>query len=267
MQEENSSTDVNPMDSLDFNEESTEQVETQTTAEDSSTEENKDETTDQQETEGEATEESQEESEENTEETDEGKPKAKNSAQNRIRELANTNRSLIAEKRALEKEVERLNAQFYQPQTAEQLQEQGMDETQAQVEALRQEQVLNQANQHITSLNSDINMESIQVTHDFPVFDPDSKDYDKEFAEMVAAEYINASGMTTDPNTGFITQARVLPYDFYKSFAKARESGMKRGELRGKKNAERQANAADVTPIASPKDEKKDPLMEALLAD
>lgn len=269
---EDNNTDVNPMDSLDFSDESESQeqpVETQeTTAEASSTEENKDpEATDQQETEGEQEEESGDESEEQTDETEEGESKAKNSAQNRIRSLANDNRSLINENRQLRQQIEAANAQFYKPQTVEQLQEQGMDETQAQIEALRQTQTLNEANQHIAALNSDINMEAMQVTHDYPVFDPGSKEYDKDFAEMVASRYMEASGMTTDQNTGFITQARVLPYDFYKSFAEARESGMKRGELLGKKNAERQANAADVTPIASPKDEKKDPLMEALLAD
>ena len=260
---EDTTQDVNPMDAIDFSDEgeaTEEKVETQeTTAEDSSTEENKEETTTQ-ETDGEQSEEeSQDDTEEQTEETEE-EPKAKNSANNRIRSLANENRQL-------KQQVEALNAQFYQPQTAEQLQEQGMDETQAQIEALRQEQVLSQANQHITSLNSDINMEALQVTHDFPMFDPDSKEYNKDFAEMVAQEYMTASGMTTDPNTKLITQARVLPYDFYKSYARTYELGQKKGAIAGKRDYERTANAADVTPVASPKEEKKDPLMEALLAD
>jgi len=261
---DSATTDVNPMDALDFNEEETPtEVETQeTTAEDSSTEENKDETTSQEEeTEGDESEKPEGDEEEQADETesdDESKPK--NSAQNRIRSLANENR-------ALKQQVEALNAQFYQPQTAEQLQESGMDETQAQIEVLRQERLMDQANAHITALNTDLNMEALQVAHDFPVFDPDSKEYDPKFAEKVRDQWIAASGLTTDPNTGFITQARVLPYDFYKSYAEAREEGKKQGAIAGKRDYERTASAADVTPIASPKDEKKDPLMEALLAD
>lgn len=264
---EETKQDVNPMDSLDFSDESEVQeqpVEQETTADDSSTEEAKDpEKTDQsQETEGDKTEESEQEgAEESTEETsEEGESKAKNSAQNRIRSLANENRQL-------RQQVEALNAQFYEPQTAEQLQEQGLDETQAQIEALRQQQAINQANQHITSLNSDINMESVQVMHDFPIFDPDSKEFNKDFAAMVNQEYMAASGMTTDQNTGLITQARVLPYDFYKSYARTYEMGMKKGSVKGQSDYKKTANAADVTPVASPKEEKEDPLMKALLAD
>lgn len=262
MSEDNKEADVNLTDSLDFSDESESKeqpVEQQTTADDSSTEETKEAETTEEETEGEQETEEQSD-EEQADETDNGESKAKNSAQNRIRSLANENR-------ALKQQVEQMNAQFYQPQTVEQLQQNGMDETQAQLEAMRQEQLIEKANNHITALNSDINMESIQVTHDFPVFDPDSKEYDKDFAKMVADEWVAVSGLTTDQNTGFITQARVLPYDFYKSFAKAREIGMRQGAIRGQKSAEKTANAADITPIASSKDEKKDPIMEALLAD
>lgn len=260
MTEENSATDVNPMDALDFTEEeASTEVDTQPTTEDSSTKETKEEPTDQQETGGEEeTDESQES--DDTDETEDGESKPKNSAQNRIRSLANENR-------ALKQQVEALNAQVYQPQSVEQLQEEGLSETDAKIEALRQEQLIDKANSHITALNSDLNMEALQVTHDFPIFDPDSKDYNKDFAEMVAQEYMTASGMTTDPNTNLITQARVLPYDFYKSYARTYELGQKKGAIAGKRDYERTANAADVTPIASPKEEKKDPLMDVLLAD
>lgn len=264
MTEENSATDVNPMDALDFSteDEAPETVETQeTTTEDSSTEENKEETTTpEKETEGESEDVSDDESEDTSETEEDGESKPKNSAQNRIRSLANENR-------ALKQEVERLNAQFYQPQSAEELQESGMDETQAQIEVLRQERLMDQANSHITALNTDLNMEAIQLAHDYPIFDPDSKEYDEKFAEKVRGKWIEASGLTQDPNTGLFTQARVLPYDFYKSYAEAREEGKKQGAIVGRRDYEKTANAADVAPVASPKDEKKDPLMEVLLAD
>ncbi len=187
------------------------------------------------------------------EETDEdGKPRAKNAAENRIRTLANTNREL-------RQQIEQLNSQNYQAATPEQLEEQGYDSTQAQIEAMRQERELDKFNAKVAQVNTDLNVEAIQVLNDYPEFDKDSKDYDANFASRVQRQYEKASRIQTDPRTGLVVQAEVLPYEFYKEFAEARREGMKHGAVKGQKSAEKQLSAAEVPSGAAPqKSESED---------
>lgn len=240
-----------------------EQVEQKTTSEESSAEEDKssdaEETTETEESEDDQAD-KDEKSEDSEETTEEPKQKGKNNAQERIRSLANENREL-------KRIIEATTAQAYQPKTAQQLQEQGMDEASANVEAFRQEQAVRDYNQHVTQLNADLNMESLQVMHDMPIFDESSKEYDKEFADEVAALYSQVAGFQTDPNTGQIIQANVLPYDFYKKFDTIRKGQVQKGELQGKKNARKSMAAAEAPSQSSTKKGTTDPLMDALLAD
>jgi hypothetical protein len=236
------------------------QVEQETTPAESSTEENKEteqaETTE--ETESTESEDSGDTTDEETEETTEDKPKAKNNAQDRIR-------GLVSEKRALQKEVERLTAMAYQPKTAQQLQEEGMDETAAQVEALRQENAVKDYTSHVVELTNDLNMESLQVMQDFPVFNPNSPEYDKDFAEEVGQKYLHMSGIETDPRTGNIVKANVLPYEYYETMANVHSRGLTKGQISGKKAAEKQLASTETTGNQTLKKEQTDPVMDVLL--
>lgn len=202
-----------------------------------------------------------------SDETQEEESPKTSKAEERKEQLNKEIRDLVAQKNTLKRDVELATYNTYRPQSAEQLEQAGLDTTEAKIEALRQEQQIAQYNQHVTELNSNLEMESMQAIHDFPVFDPNSADYDKEFANRVAEQYMRVSGIQKDPNTGFIVQANVLPYEFYKSYADVYKMSLQRGEVRGKQSAAKESAAAETPSSAAPKAGKKDPLMEALLND
>jgi len=198
----------------------------------------------------------EEQSEEDTPEETEDKPQAKNKAQNRIRSLAN-------EKRRLEQEVERLNSLVYKPKTVEQLiEEDGMDVPEARVEALEQKLQMQEFNNHVKSLNNDLNVESLQVLNDFPVFDKDSPEYDPEFARKAEELYTRSAQLEMDENTGLVIKANVLPYDFYKTLAEARGVGVKKGAAQGMKSAQRNLAKAEPKASTPPKTVAKDAFEE-----
>ena len=262
MDESSNTTDANEEITLSFDNEGEDTADQKTAPVESSSTENKEsEQAEAQETEADETEDSGDTDESEAseaEETEEGKPKAKNKAENRIR-------TLVSEKRELQRQVEQLNAQVYKPQTVEQLQEQGLEETDAKIEAMRQEQTIEKYNQHVVELTNDLNMESMQVLYDFPVFNPESKDYDADFAKMASEQYLEVSGIQTDPKTGQIVKANVLPYKFYETLSKIHERGAQRGQINGKKAAEKQLAAADTTGNSTTQKATSDPIMDILL--
>jgi hypothetical protein len=270
MQEDVNSTPID----FDFSEEGDNKpVETQeTTAKDSSTEENKGTVDESKSDEDEVSEPIKADEAKNEDDAEEPNDEledrtVKKGAEARNEQLNMEIRDLVAKKNALAREVEEATARLYKPQSVEELEETGMSDVDARFEALRQEQAIDKYNSHVTALTSDINMEALQVTHDFPIFDPESSDYDPKFAEAVAKQYTKLSGLQTDPNTGYVTQANVLPYEFYKSYAEARNMGAQRGEINGKKAAQKQMNSAETPSSAAPKQTESDPLMAALLRD
>jgi len=262
MDENPNTTDANEEITLSFDNEGEDTAEQKTAPVESSTTETKEsEQAETKETEAESTEDSgdtEESEEETTEETDEDKPKAKNKAENRIR-------TLVSEKRELQRQVEQLTAQNYKPATVAELQEQGLDETDAKLEAMRQEQTIDKYNQHVVELTNDLNMESMQVLYDFPVFNPESKDYDADFAKMASEQYMEVSGIQTDPKTGQIVNANVLPYKFYETLSKIHERGAQRGQISGKRAAEKQLAATDTTGTSTTQKATSDPIMDILL--
>ena len=264
MDENSSTTDANTEIDFDFSADGETTVEQPTTTEESSPKETKEVETADKDTEAKTEETESDDSGDTTEkESTEGdeteeKPKAKNNAENRIR-------TLVSEKRELQKRIEQLNAQVYKPLTVEQLQEQGMEETDAKIEAMRQENAVKEYNSHVVELTNDLNMESMQVLYDFPVFNPESKEYDADFAKMAADQYMEVSGIQTDPKTGSIVQANVLPYKFYETLSKIHERGAQRGQISGKRAAEKQLAAADTTGVSSTQKATTDPIMDILL--
>jgi hypothetical protein len=214
------------------------------------------------------TEDKPKEAEENTEaepekpadETEaEEEPRGKKDANTRIRQL-------VGEKRELEQKIERLNTQVYKPQTPEELVEDGLDETRALVESMRQEREVERFNSQVTELNTTLDHESTKVLDDFPVFDPDSKEYNEAFATRVGALYQRAANMQTDPHTGLIINASLTPYEFYKEFADSRSEALKTGELNGKiagqKSTAQMLASAEAPSSAAPRTTNKTELME-----
>ena len=179
-------------------------------------------------------------------------------AENRFQQLANDNR-------ALREQIEQLNAQVYQPQTVQDLIDEGLTPELAEVRALKQELEVTNYNNRVVEAQSSLNQESMQVLKDFPIFDPESDNFQEDVA-LQAAELLEAN-LITDPNTGQIIGSHVSPYKIYKPIADAYAKSALQGEIAGQKAAERQLSAVDSPSSVSPREAKKDPTLEILSSD
>lgn len=197
----------------------------------------------------------------------EEQPKAHMSGEGRKQSLQADIRNLVARKADLERSVAETNSTAYRAQTAAELEDAGMDPTLARVEALEQEQKLSAFNNHVSNLNANLNVESLQVMADFPVFDPTSDSYDKGLATRARDVFLSAAKIQTDPKTGLIIQANVSPYNIYKAFADTHSAGAQTGKVTGQKSAEKMLANAETTPSSAPKRATKDPFLTGLMGD
>lgn len=187
----------------------------------------------------------------------EEKPLAPKS-ENRFQKLANENRQL-------REYVEQLNAQVYQPVTPEELINEGYSEEMAEVKALRRDLEIQRYNTQIVEAQAGLNSESDQIVSDFPIFNPDSPDFQADIAAD-AAEALNAS-LIRDPNTGQIIGSHISPYQIYKPIADAFEKAKRSGQVQGQKATERMLANVDAPASITPKETKKDPLLAILSSD
>jgi hypothetical protein len=169
-----------------------------------------------------------------------------------------------AERQQKQRQIERTVDSQYQPQTMAELtnkfMEQGYDEFQAQMlardERREQQAQINEARTQIAELNMQIETEAVQVMHDFPVFDPTRKEYDKDFAEKASQLYVRAASPVTDPKTGLVIQANMTPYQFYQHLAEMRGSGVSQAQVKAQTAVQQQMAA--VTPQSSVAPPKED---------
>lgn len=136
------------------------------------------------------------------------------------------------------------------PQTTEDLVAQGVDPALAEVEALKQDIQRKEVINYVADLNSSLNVDANNLVRDFPVFDPESSEYDEKFSTKVENLY-KARGFKTDPSGKFVIEAGPL-YEFYAAFAEARGTGAKAGVVSGQKAAEKMLAAADTPSSAAP---------------
>ncbi len=132
----------------------------------------------------------------------------------------------------LKKEIEKANAEVYFPASKSELIDQGMTKQEAKVEAIRQQNEMETYNTRVTEAQLSINAESEKVLKEFPVFDPESDEYDKDLAED-AAELLQAN-LIYDENSGQIIGANISPYKLYKTLAWALEVGEIKGIIKAK---------------------------------
>jgi hypothetical protein len=126
--------------------------------------------------------------------------------------------------------------QTYGPKTEEQLIEEGYTKQDAQIQALREEMAFQQQRTHIAELNAGLQAEAVNVYNDFPVFNPSSKDYDSEFAQMVEQQYQTAARLQTD-ESGIVLNAEVPLYDFYQRMNNIYSRGASKGSQQGQQEA------------------------------
>lgn len=186
-------------------------------------------------------------------------------AEERKAELNTEIRGLVEQRKALREEVERLNAQVYAPQTPEELVEQGMSEDNARVTALEQKLELNDYNNRVVEAQLALGEQSQKVLTDFPIFNPNSEEFDADIAAD-AAEAL-AAALIRDPNTGAIIGSHLSPYQIYKPIADAYRKSALAGQIRGQKANKQMLASVDASSSAPPKQPKSDPLMDILTSD
>lgn len=187
----------------------------------------------------------------------------KNALQTEIREL-------VSKRNELRAEVEQQNAKAYRVETAEELADQGLTEEEAENEILRQEMQMREFNLHVADLNANLNLESLQVMQDFPIFDPDSSEFDSALATRVRGLYEQAAQPQVDKKTGLVLKSNIAPYEFYKAFAETHQSsGAKsraEGKIEGQKASDKQLAAAETPSSTAPRAAKEDPFLKGLLS-
>lgn len=216
--------------------------------------------------EDEETEEEAEEPEEPEAETEEVTEPPKG-AEARKEQIQSEIRELISKRNDLRRDVEAENAKYYQPQTPEELVEQGYDPAMARVEALEQRTQMAEYNAHVADLNANLNQQALEVLRDYPIFNPDAPEYDKALADRAEAVYRQAAQLQVDPRTGLTVAANALPYDIYKAFAETAQMGTQQGAVKGQEAAEKNLAAADTVSSSAPKAPKVDNFLKGLMGE
>ena len=179
-------------------------------------------------------------------------------------------RELVSKRNELRGEVEQTNAKAYRTETPEELIEQGLSPEEAENEALKQEIQMREFNTHVADLNATLNIESLQVMQDFPVFDPDSDQFDGDLSARVRGLYEKAAQPTVDKKTGLVIKSNLAPYEFYKAFADTHESsGTKsriEGKIEGEKASDKNLEAAETPSSTAPRKKAEDPFLKGLLS-
>ena len=199
------------------------------------------------------------------EETETDKPKGLQSRANKVNSEI---RDLVAQRNALKAEVEKLNAEVYQPATEKDLIGEINPETgekytatDAKVEALRQEMAMRDYNESVAETQLTLASESNQVLQDFGIFNPESELYNEELAG-IAAETLDAN-LIRDENTGQVVGVNpgFETYKFYETLAKAAGVSSAQGQLKGQQAAEKMLANADSPGSAAPPKKAKDPVL------
>ena len=123
--------------------------------------------------------------------------------------------------------------EVYGPKTKEQLVKEGLTPEQAEVQSLREEVAFNTRKTEIAELNANLQMQAVNVTNDFPMFNPKSPDYDEDFTKQVQEAYTVAARLQADEN-GIVLNAEVPLYDFYQRMAGIYSRGATKGSQQGK---------------------------------
>ena len=206
-------------------------------------------------------------------------------AEMRKQQLNTEIRDKVAERNAIKREIEELNRQKYQLKseddlpTVEQLLEEINPETgdyfnrteaqllllQAKYELDHQARQMDEYNNRLVETNMALINEAEQVLRDFPMFDPNSDEYDEALANQ--ADRLLDASIIRDQNTGRIIGSQVSPYELYSTIANAAGAAKVRGEVAGRKAAQKMMASVDVVGgAASPSgaDSDDDPFAKGL---
>jgi hypothetical protein len=184
-------------------------------------------------------------------------------------------RDLVAKRNALKVEVEKANAEVYQPATEDELTGQPKDPNdpnsevytalEARVEAMDQQRKIEKYNSEVAEAQLTISHESEKVLSDFSWANPDSADYEEEIAAEAAQ--LLESNLIIDPHTQQVIGSNVSPYQLYKTIDRAHKSSTIKGQIKGREDTEAMLANADTPSGAAPIKKTKNPIDEILESD
>lgn len=195
----------------------------------------------------EGAEDADEQSEEPEEET-EDKPQSK--GEQRKDQLNTEIRDLVAERNRIRAQVEQLNAQAYKAPSVEDLMNTENPNTgdyytrlEAELVSMKQERQMEQYNNQVAEAQLSLSNEAQRALRDFPMFNPNSPEFDPELAQEV--DQILERSLDVDPRTGQIVGARLSPYQLYKSHAMAARSSAAKAQVKAKRDTATMLTNAD----------------------
>lgn len=173
-------------------------------------------------------------------------------ADKRKQQLNTEIRDLVSQRNTIKQEVEKLNAEVYQPATEDDLLEQINPETgeyynrlEAKVAAMEQTASLEKYNTQVAETQLTLQHEATKALQEFPMFDDTSSDYNKELTEQVDA--LLGQNLVFDQNTGQIIGSHTSPYQLYQTVAMAARTSEQAGQLKGQKATEQMLASVDTT--------------------
>lgn len=206
------------------------------------------------------------------------KPQEKSTrADARKQQLNSEIRERIAERNALRDEIAELSRQKYDLEkpgdipTVESLLEQINPVTgdyytrseaenmrlNARLDAFEKQQEFDKYVERVADTRMQLSSEANQVVKDFPIFDPDSDQYNAELT--AAADELMRGSLVKDEKTGQIIGTSISPYQLYSTIARAKASGDAAGKTSGRKAALDMLNNADVSSsVKAPSSVEKD---------
>ena len=213
--------------------------------------------------EGEAEAEQEVEESETTESTEKS-----NRAEERKQQLNTEIRDKVAERNALREEIAELSRKKFDLEKEQVLPEveslvsqinpnTGDYYTRAEAENLRLSQRIDALEkqkefedyvERVADSRIQLSTEANQVVKDYPIFDPESDQYNPELTAM--ADEIMQSSLIVDEKTGQVVGSKVSPYKVYSAIAKAKASGDVAGKTSGRQAALDMMNNADVSSSA-----------------
>ena len=209
--------------------------------------------------------------EENAEDEDQPAPveeETKSKADERKEKLNQEIRDLVQTRNQIRQDVEKANGEAYKPATVDQLLEEVNPETgeyynrlEAEIATMKQQNAVRDYTNQVAEQRLVIVSEAQKALQDFPIFDAESPEYNKDVAEQV--DTILAGAIIRDPRTGQVIGSHVSPYQLYKTVYDSTQASAVKGQVKAQKaQAKMLANSDATQSSGTAKEAKKDNFMQ-----
>lgn len=146
----------------------------------------------------------------------------------------------IKSRRRTEQEIQKQITDNFTPKSQDDFVSEGLTEAEARVEAKLAQLDFERARDNISRLNSELSSDARRVQKEIPIFDPNSKEYDAEYARKVDAHYRRVARLQTEKlaeGQEIVVNAEEPLYDFYAEAAELYNKGASTGATQGQEAA------------------------------